>query len=139
MTVLIQRAWYTRAGLQAKPNVLFAWGDNVVRRGGANNPKSGQAFACRGEPNAVGIVTKHAPSMDPSAMFSDADHDRVVPILQRDLDRLEAHLASGGDIVWPADGIGTGRARLAEVAPRIWAYLERRRQLLFDTYGTKNI
>jgi hypothetical protein len=39
--------------------------------------------------------------------------------------KLEAHLASGRDIILPADGIGTGLAELPTRAPRLFARLER--------------
>src|SRR3546814_6787178 len=73
MPIIVQKAWYTRAQLQSQPSDLFAWGDNLARVGGKNNPRSGQAYACRDEPNAVGIPTKLRPSMDADAFFSDAD------------------------------------------------------------------
>ena len=72
-SLLIQKSWFTRADLQSNPEFLYAWGDNLARFGGANNPKSGQAFACRGERNAVGIPTKHLPTMKDDAFFTDSD------------------------------------------------------------------
>lgn len=131
MPIIIQSAWFTRRQLQAQPSSLFAWGDNLARAGGANNPRSGQAFACRGEPNAVGLPTKKRPSTADSAFFTDEDFDRVKPEIDSGMKRLVDHLLKGGTIHWPADGIGTGRADLARRAPRIWAYLERCRERLF--------
>ncbi|KKL05458.1 hypothetical protein LCGC14_2605850, partial [marine sediment metagenome] len=49
----------TRQMLRDEPDTLFVFGDNMQRRG-----LGGQAFAMRGEPNAVGIPTKIFPSMD---------------------------------------------------------------------------
>lgn len=139
MPVLIQRAWYTRAGIQANPGRLYVWGDNLARYGGAHNPKSGQAFACRGERNAVGIPTKRLPSMKDEAFVYDSDMDEVRPEIDAAFDRLEAHLVAGGDIVWPADGIGTGRALLDRKAPLIWNYLEARRRDLINRFGSRPI
>lgn len=133
-TVIIQRAWFTRAQLQRESDCLFAWGDNLARYGGANNPKSGQAFACRGEPNAVGIPTKRLPSMKDEAFLSDADNapdSQVVAEIDAAFQRLAAHLADGGTVVWPHDGIGTGRALLQRKAPAVWARIERYRTALF--------
>jgi hypothetical protein len=132
MPIIVQKAWYTRAQLQAQPNDLFAWGDNLARVGGRNNPRSGQAFACRDEPNAVGIPTKLRPSMDDNAFFSDRDFDRAKAAFDEGFFRMADHIAAGGTVIWPADGIGTGRAELAKRAPRIWAYLERCRERLFS-------
>lgn len=132
MPIIVQKAWYTREQLQSQPNDLFAWGDNLARVGGKNNPKSGQAFACRDEPNAVGIPSKLRPSMDADAFFTDRDYDRAKAAFDEGFIRMANHLAAGGTVIWPADGIGTGRAQLAQRAPRVWAYLERCRERLFS-------
>lgn len=132
MPIIIQTAWYTRAQLKAEPTALFAWGDNLKRAGGAHNPKSGQAFACRGEPNAVGIPTKHFPSNEAAAFFRDCDFALAKPPIDAAFLRLVEHLNAGGTVYWPAHGIGTGRAQPALAAPRIWTYVERCRQRLFE-------
>src|SRR3546814_16402993 len=90
MPNLVQQAWYTRAQLQSQPSDLFAWGDNLAGVGGKNNPRSGQAYACRDEPNAVGIPTKLRPSMDADAFFSDADYERAKWALDRKSTRLNS-------------------------------------------------
>lgn len=131
MPIIVQSAWFTRQQLRSAPSDLFAWGDNLARTGGAHNPRSGQAFACRGEPNAIGIPTKKRPSMEDSAFFGDDDFDRVKPEIDAAFARLSEHIAAGGTVIWPADGIGTGRAELARRAPRMWAYVEQRRERLF--------
>lgn len=131
MTVTVQKAWYTRQQLRNQPGDLFVWGDNLARFGGANNPKSGQAYACRGEPNAVGIPTKRLPSMEDHAFFRDGDLDEVRAEIDRGFSRMFAHVRDGGTVIWPADGIGTGRAKLRQSAPAIWDYIERRRAQLF--------
>ena len=132
--IIVQRAWFTRAQIQREPSSLFVWGDNLARYGGANNPKSGQAFACRGEANAVGVPTKRLPSMKDGAFLSDADNAPNSPVVAEIDDafkRLAAHLAEGGTVVWPHDGIGTGRALLRQKAPAVWARIERYREARF--------
>lgn len=138
MPIIVQSAWYTRDQLQRQPDDLFAWGDNLARVGGRNNPRSGQAYACRDEPNAVGIPTKLRPSMDADAFFTDRDYDRAQIAMDEGFIRMANHLAAGGTVIWPADGIGSGRAKLAETAPRIWAYLERCRARLFSMTTVEN-
>src|SRR3546814_10831435 len=91
-------------------------------------PRSGRAVACRNEPNAVGIPKKVRPSMYADAFFSDADYERAKWAFDEAFIRMAKHLSDGGTVIWPADGIGTGRALLAERAPRIWNYLERCRE-----------
>lgn len=112
---------YYRQMLQDSPDTLFVFGDNYVGRG-----LGGQAKECRGEPNAVGIPTKIAPSMHKSAFFQDSDFDRAKVKIDEGYDRLEAHLKSGGEVVWPEDGIGSYLARLEEKAPTIYEYILKR-------------
>jgi hypothetical protein len=115
---------YTREMIQRNPNTLFVFGDNYARVG-----FGGQAQAARGEPNAVGIVTK----MSPSRYCSDEDWDAVKPLIVRAFAKLAAHLEKGGNIVWPVDGVGTGLARLEEHAPEIASAIERCRLYLFSS------
>lgn len=117
----------TRAMMRAEPGTLFAFGDNIGRK-----DNGGQAREMRGEPNAVGIPTKWLPSMSAEAFFTDADFDRVRSAIEVPLGRLAQHLANGGHVVWPEDGIGTGLAELATRAPRIFAYINAAR-VAFET------
>jgi hypothetical protein len=105
---------YTRRMIRSNPDVLFVFGDNLARRG-----RRGQAKEARGEPNAVGIATKVAPSHETTAYLADCWLDRWRMAELRNLARLERHIRDGGFVVWPLDGIGTGLAKLAEKAPAI--------------------
>lgn len=109
-----------RAMLQAEPGTLFVFGDNMRRAG-----MGGQAAEMRGEPNAVGIPTKIAPSMAPDAFFTDADLPKALEVFAQEFGRLEAHLRAGGKIVVPEAGIGGGRAQLSQRAPKIHEVLTR--------------
>lgn len=109
----------TRDMLRAEPETLFLFGDNLQRRG-----LGGQAKEMRGEPNAVGIPTKKAPSMHPCDMYKDADLGAYLDARAHDVMRLSRHLMDGGTVVLPADGLGTGRAQLKQSAPAIWSQLQ---------------
>lgn len=109
----------TRAMVRAEPDTLWVFGDNLRRTG-----LGGQAKEMRGEPNAVGIPTKHWPSNNRNAFFSDRDFETFKAAALPDFIRLADHLRAGGVVVWPADGVGTGRARLKESSPRIWRWLQ---------------
>ena len=111
----------TRQDLQNNPQALFVFGDNMKRSG-----MGGQAKEMRGEPNAVGIPTKKSPAMTANAFFSDADFDRAKVEIDKEFHRLEEHVRKGGVVVYPQDGIGTGRAKLKEKAPKIAEYLQKR-------------
>lgn len=114
-----------RTHLRANPQVLFIFGDNVQRTG-----LRGQAAAMRGEPNAIGIATKWAPSMHISAMFKDSELEKIEKILQADLAPVAQALADRRIVVWPMDGIGTGLSQLKDNAPAVWASLEEARKYL---------
>lgn len=122
-----------RADLRANPARLYVFGDNEARRG-----MGGQAGACRGEPNAVGVATKRAPSMAESAMWSDADFDRCAAIIDADMAPLFKHARNGGLVVFPAAGIGTGLSQLPQRAPRLMEHVRFRVRELQKTYGAGN-
>jgi hypothetical protein len=107
-----------RRDLLDNQDTLYVFGDNMVRRG-----FGGQAREMRGEPNAVGIPTKWAPTMMDSDMFRDADLPKIKPTLDAELDRLRDHLKKGGTVVIPSGGIGTGLANLKVNAPAIFWYI----------------
>jgi hypothetical protein len=125
--------WYTPEMCRAEPVALFAFGDNFERRG--SGPSSGQAII-RDEPNAVGIATKRAPSNRPGSFLADGDVGRFIDENTPAFLILANHLRDGGTVVWPADGIGTGRAALQGCAPKLWASLERARLRLEAIAGS---
>ena len=116
------RKHITRAMLRAEPEKLFVFGDNMIRRG-----FGGQAKEMRGEPNAIGIPTKWYPSMHKDAFFVDSDSIAFENHSAGEVISLRLH---SGIIVWPEDGIGTGRAQLKQRAPEIWYIIEELRLAL---------
>ena len=112
-----RQEWITREDLRANPDKVYVFGDNVERRG-----YGGQAKEMRGEPNAIGVVTKWAPSMDPKAFFDDTAACRM--LVERDLLVVQQALDRGRTVVVPADGIGTGLSRLTRYAPSLDAFIE---------------
>jgi hypothetical protein len=111
----------TRADLRANPDTYFVFGDNLARRG-----LGGQAKEMRGEPNAIGVPTKHGPYMTSEAYFIDSDLDnaQVRGAINEAFDSIEIALAHGHDVVIPTAGLGTGLAQLPQRAPRIHAYID---------------
>lgn len=125
---------YVRTDAVAAREKLFVFGDNLERRG-----LKGQAEAMRGEPNAVGIVTKARPAREDSDYLTDdRDDQKCAKAWAPDFARLTAHLESGGTIVWPADGVGTGLAGMKERAPMLWEDLCIRTRDLFKLAGQEN-
>ena len=112
---VILHSFITRDMLQAKPNEFWLFGDNTQRSG-----FGGQAKEMRGEPNAIGIPTKKAPSMAEGSFFTDAEYEQNIQVINSAF----AKLPYGAVIHMPADGLGTGRAQLKERAPRTYEYLQ---------------
>lgn len=108
--------WITREMVRDNPEARFVFGDNVDRKG-----YGGQAKAMRGEPNAIGIVTKWSPSMHDSAFFSDImiSHGPR-DFIDVDIDRVERALREGRVVYAPRDGLGTGLSELPQRAPRLY-------------------
>lgn len=113
MPIIFQHRIY-RSDLKNNPNVKYLFGDNEARSG-----LGGQARECRGEPNAIGIATKSKPSMAKDAFWTDDDYERCAAIIRSDFGPAIDHLKSGGIVICPSDGLGTGLSELPERAPRL--------------------
>ena len=114
----------TREDVRANPLKLYIFGDNFQRVG-----FGGQAYAMRGEPNTLGIVTKVSPNMNKASFLNDTQHyyDCLLDWAAM-FAKLHRELERDTTIVIPVDGIGTGLAELETRAPRCWRLL----QFLFD-------
>lgn len=126
--------YVTRPQLQANPSALFVFGDNMRERG-----LGGQAKEMRGEPNAVGIPTKWAPSNAEIGFFCNSDLAACRGLIDERFAKLRRHLNAGGEVVWPEAGIGTGLADLKSRAPRVWEYIEIQRAELFALHWTPTV
>lgn len=128
--------WISREIVRANPDKVFLFGDNLRRYG-----LGGQAKEMRGEPNAVGIVTKCQPDVSNRAYLHDDEFAENCLTIDLDLDAamdLAAMLADyyrniDSIIVIPAVGIGTGLAELDKRAPRTFQYLQKRLAELEDS------
>lgn len=105
--------WVTRDMLQAEPEARFVFGDNVRRIG-----MGGQAGAMRGEPNAIGVATKHAPGMADSDFYREGDLPAISVVID-DLRSVGDALLAGRTVYVPRDGLGTGLSELPQRAPSI--------------------
>lgn len=116
---LIYQQYIFRSDLQANRNLTYVFGDNLQRWG-----NKGQAQHMRGEPNAIGVVTKWKPSLEADSFFSDQDFDKAIQAMKPDLTIIYEKLSKKEIVVWPLDGIGTGLSMLPIKAPKIWEELE---------------
>ena len=124
--VIERMKFITREYIQSHPQKIFLFGDNVERKG-----FGGQAREMRGEPNAMGIVTKTKPTNDIYSFFMDSQLEYNKILIDRDFAelhyRIEALREAIGEepvIVLPEDGIGTGLAKLEAKAPLTYNYLQ---------------
>lgn len=109
----------SREDLIANRDSVYVFGDNMNRVG-----LGGQAREMRYEPNAIGVPTKWRSSMTDDAFFTDEDYDKVVNVLEKDFDAIRVALARGKNVVFPADGLGTGLSQLQSRSPKIFKYIE---------------
>lgn len=108
------------------PEKIWVYGDNLKAFG-----KGGQAVI-RDEPNAFGIPTKRYPSWDDWAFFSDQPDE--IEAVKESLRQLWK-LAQGKVIVFPEDGIGTGRAKMKDKSPVAY---EMMCGILLEHFGIRN-
>jgi hypothetical protein len=121
---------YARQDLRASPDKLFVFGDNAARAG-----FGGQAREARGEPNAVGVRTKKAPTYEEPDFFTDAEYALNVNMIAEDFAPALAALQQGKTVVWPSDGIGTGIAQLPARAPLTLLFITTLIDSLKRVYG----
>lgn len=107
-------------------DAIWVYGDNLQRKG-----YGGQAAVCRGLPNTIGICTKTRPDNKQSAFAKDDDFLTWATIIKSDIDKVEKRILQGKK-VYIINGIGTGRARMRETAPKIFEYLVKKLSHLID-------
>lgn len=118
-----------REDLRKNPDFIFLFGDNLRGQG-----FGGQAREMRGEPNAVGIVTKSAPSMGEKAFLSDGDYTMWRTVVEPVLVDVLFALQKGKVVVLPKAGLGSGLAELREKAPKISNRIDKW-VMLFEAIG----
>ena len=123
---VLYKMFVTRADIQAEPKVLWLFGDNEARWG-----MGGQAREFRGEPNAVGICTKRNPGTKTGDYWYDFEFDRCKAIIDQDITRPSNHVISGGTVVIPKMGLGTGLSALDTTSPRLFTYLQQSLSALY--------
>ena len=109
----------TRDKVKENPDVLYLFGDNLLRKG-----LGGQAKEMRGEPNTLGIVSKKYPSNSSSSFYTDEDFYSWLEVFSSDIKNLAESVNSGKYRAIVIPQIGVGLADLPNKAPRIWNYLK---------------
>ena len=115
MKVLVTKEYFTPGWCLTELESLFIFGDNMVGTG-----HGGQAII-RGCPNAFGIPTKRLPSRYEEAYMSD-QYQEGMAIATR-LDLLERMEEEYDNFIFPADGLGTGLAKMPEKSPELFSMM----------------
>ena len=126
--IIFQKFIY-REDLKNNHGVTYLFGDNDMRRG-----KGGQAKEMRGEPNAIGIRVKKAPSTG-NAYYNDKEYKENIRKIDEDFQSVDIMLERGEIVIIPTDGMGTGLAKLKEFAPKTLDYLQKRLLELIKKYN----
>jgi len=109
----------TRKDMEDAPEShVFAFGDNLERRGKGGQAAVAREFVASGK--AFGIPTKRAPRADEDAYFHDRDDE--MRAVEDAFTRLAKLVLSGKHVVF-FPGIGSGYARMKEKSPLIYNFL----------------
>jgi len=98
-------------------NTLFVFGDNDLREG-----KGGQA-KIRDEPNAIGLRTKKKPKTTADSYYSDKEHESNIRKMSNDLNKIK-EASKQYQSIYYIPGIGEGRAKLKQKAPKTYRWLK---------------
>lgn len=128
--LIVQTEWFTKEDIQANPDKIYVFGDNEQRQG-----TGGQAKACRGEPNIIGIRTKRYPGTNANAYWTDETFIENKKMVDEDFRKVQLAILMGNTVVFPADGFGTGLANLKENAPLTLHYIQKWESALINIYG----
>jgi exodeoxyribonuclease-5 len=115
------KGFWNRSEVAQQTNKVFLFGDNTDDRLNTKYIPSSTQAVIRGLDNAIGIDTKKNRGTGKDSYFTDSDFD----VFKKQVDQaINQAKKTGKIIVIPADGIGTGKAMLAEKAPKLFEYLQ---------------
>ena len=106
---------------------IAVWGANMNNYAtGTATPGAGQAEAAVGREGWIGIPTKRSPNV--FLKDSDLKDPEFSQLMDSQIRLVETALASGKNVYFPTQGIGTGRAALLKSAPAVYDKLDARLQ-----------
>lgn len=110
---------YSLEGVMKHLEWLFVFGDNEVHQG-----RRGQSII-RGASNTVGVPTKKRSTLQSDAFYRDTELKHNQDQIRRALQNIRQRLFTGRytRLVFPSEGLGTGLARLATLAPKTYRFL----------------
>lgn len=125
MNIKIHKGFWTRDEVARDVDSVYVFGDNFQDSANCYVPSSTQAVI-RCLPNSLGIPTKHDRYWNEYSFIGVDDFLMFQRMLEIRIEQIKQHLEQGKTIVFPADGIGTGKAMLKEKAPMCWECLCKR-------------
>lgn len=131
MNIKIHQGFWTRDQVARDVDSVYVFGDNFTDFLDVYVPSSTQAVI-RGLPNAYGISTKNDRFKYPKSYLSDEDGYVFRSSLEMVILLLKIKSEEGKTIVFPEQGLGTGKAMLKEKAPACWEYLCKRLKKEFN-------
>ena len=119
MQIEIFKSWWTVDDVNNNPNKLFIFGDNDIQKG-----KGGQAII-RELKNTIGVPTKKEPNHKSSSYYTDDELETNKRKIDEAIQNIIIIIQENeyDTIVFPKDGLGTGRAKLHIKAPKTFKYL----------------
>ncbi len=125
MNIKIHQGFWTRDQVARDTESVYVFGDNAEDAYTNFYPSRTQAVI-RGLSNSFGLVTKRNRGTSYSSYIYNSDLEYFKTVVEASIDVLKAYQEEGKTIVFPQDGIGTGKAMLKEKAPLCWEYLCKR-------------
>lgn len=101
------------------PKSLFLFGDNDQQKG-----IGGQATV-RNCGNVAGIPTKKFPNNNPKSFYTDDDYDQNRDNIIKAVENIVIRSVDYDKIMFPADGFGTGLAKLPTCAPETYEFMNK--------------
>ena len=123
---------YTPKLVRENSNIIFVFGDNLVKKG-----KGGQAII-RDINNTIGVPTKKYPSNYKKSYFTDEELEQNKKVIDIAFNKIVQKIRDGYFIALPIGGLGTGLAKLEEKAPKTNKHLLKKLEKLKKDYGILN-
>ena len=122
VNIKIHKGFWTRDQVARDTESVYVFGDNIQDNVNLYVPSSTQAVI-RGLPNSRYIITKKNRYWNTQSFLTDKDLELFTQYLELTIVMLHLDLLTGKTIIFPEQGLGTGKAMLKEKAPACWEYL----------------
>lgn len=123
--IYVYEGFWTREEVARDVGSVYVFGDNCKDSLGTFVPTTTQA-CIRFLPNTIGLSTKKDRYRTSQSYFNDGDLDLFSVLVESTIELIKVNLLFDKTIVFPSDGLGTGKAMLKEKAPKCWEYLCKR-------------